>query len=49
MRHALQRFQSVAYTPEEGQLAARAFTVCLEQLDALVQRLVGVSCMPLFQ
>ena len=49
MCHALQRFQSVAYKPEAGQLAARAFTVCLEQLDALVQRLVGVSSMPLFQ
>ncbi len=39
----MQIMQSVAYAPEGGQHAPWAIEVCLEQLDALLQRLFGKS------
>ncbi len=33
----------------EGSMAPWAIKVCLEQPDALIQRLSGTSCMPLLQ
>ncbi len=41
----MQIMQSVAYAPEGGQHAPWAIEVCLEQLDALLQRLFGKSPM----
>jgi len=38
----------VAYAPEGGLHASWAIKVCLEQLDALAQRLVGKSPMSMF-
>ncbi len=41
----MQMLQRVAYTPERGWHASWAIKVCL---DALVQRLIKVSSMPLY-